>query len=154
MWVTSAVWLQVISQARCGIYPSKEHIHVEVWVTSAACTAAFIREIKGATPFSQLQTNNERQVWSTGNKELLVLYKALHMYISTIIFSLWTFMNFQSTSLLRTTQRAQFWKFKISTNVFYPELRWLTNVTFVWLTLYGLYMVQRIWQKVCHKTRP
>jgi hypothetical protein len=85
---------------------------------------------------------------------LLVLYKALHMYISTIIFSLWTFMNFQSTSLLRTTQRAQFWKFKISTNVFYPELRWLTNVTFVWLTLYGLYMVQRIWQKVCHKTRP
>jgi hypothetical protein len=33
-------------------------------------------------------------------------------------------------------------------------LRWLTNVTFVWLTLYGLYMVQRIWKKECHKTRP
>jgi hypothetical protein len=107
--------------------------------------------------FSQLQTNNERKVWSRGNKELLVFYKAQHisyMYISTIVFSLWTFMNFQSTSLLRTTQRAQFWKFKIFTNVLYPELRWLTNVTFFWLTLYGLYMVQRIWQKVCHKTRP
>jgi hypothetical protein len=32
---------------------------------------------------SQLQTNNERHIWSRGNKELIVFYKALHIVICT-----------------------------------------------------------------------
>jgi hypothetical protein len=106
---------------------------------------------------SQLQTNNERHIWSRGNKELIVFYKALHIVICTfqpLFFHCELSWTFKVLLYFRTTQRAQFWKFNIFTNVFYPELRWLTNVTFVWLTLYGLYMVQRIWKKECHKTRP